>query len=636
MPSCKVELLHGIPLLEVGTAVIGSGSAALNAADCLHALGQTDVAVFAERVNCGTSRNAGSDKQTYYKISLAGDEADSVGALAADLYGGGGINGGVAYAMAANSARCFLKLCELGIPFPTNEYGAYVGYQTDHDRRRRATSAGPLTSKYMTEALEKSVRGKDIPILDGMTVFRLLTTPQGIAGFLCIDHARLNEPARGLTAVRANQVILATGGPAGCYEKSVFPHGQIGMSGMALEAGAAGANLQEWQYGLASVGFRWNVSGSYQQVLPRYVSVDENGAEREFLADALGNTRALQLTFLKGYQWPFDSEKIRESSLVDLLVYHENSTLGRRVYLDYRQNPAGLSGDFAALDAQTLEYLTNSNALQPIPLARLAKMNPRAIALYAENGIDLAKEMLEIGVCAQHHNGGLAVDANWQTSLPGLYAVGEAAGTFGAARPGGSALAAGQIGGLRAARHIAQGTAERGFPLEETIAECNTLLTQWAARLRPDAAGSALQTRAHFAAAMSRCAAQLRDQAQMQALAREIRAALAGFYENAVLQNPAELPALLQTRDTLQTQCALLDAMIHAAESVQSHGGALVVSPKGAEISPAIPLRALPHRALAENRLLITRRTGQKYRSEWQPVSPLPKPEDWFEAVYNK
>ena len=636
MQGCKGELLYGVPLLEIGTAVIGSGSAALNAADCLHALGQTEVTVFAERVSCGTSRNAGSDKQTYYKISLAGDEADSVHALAADLYGGGGINGDVAYAMAANSARCFLKLCELGVPFPTNEYGAYVGYQTDHDRRRRATSAGPLTSKYMTEALEKSVREKGIPILDGMTVFRLLTTDDGVAGFLCIDHARLNEPSRGLTAVHANQVILATGGPAGCYKKSVFPHGQVGMSGMALEAGAAGANLQQWQYGLASVGFRWNVSGSYQQVLPRYVSVDENGREREFLADALGNARALQLTFLKGYQWPFDSEKVRESSLVDLLVYHENITLGRRVYLDYRQNPAGLSDDFAALDAQTLEYLTNSDALQPTPLARLAKMNPRAIALYAENGIDLAKEMLEIGVCAQHHNGGLAVDANWQTSLPGLYAVGEAAGTFGAARPGGSALAAGQIGGLRAARHIAQVTAERGFPSEEAAAECNTLLTQWAACLHPKATGNALQTRAYFAAAMSRCAAQLRDKEELQALAQEVRAALERFYENAVLQSPTHLPALLQTRDLLQTQAALLDAMIHAAESVQSHGGALVVSPKGEAISPALSLRALPHRALTENSLLTTRRKGREYRSEWQPVSPLPKPEDWFEAVYNR
>ena len=34
---------------------------------------------------------------------------------------------------------------------------------------------------------------------------------------------------------------------------------------------------------MASVDFRWNVSGSFMQVIPRFVSVDKNGKEREFL-----------------------------------------------------------------------------------------------------------------------------------------------------------------------------------------------------------------------------------------------------------------------------------------------------------------------------------------------------------------
>ena len=48
--------------------------------------------------------------------------------------------------------------------------------------------------------------------------------------------------------------------------------------------------------------------------------------------------------------------------------------------------------------------------------------------------------MLEIRVCAQHHNGGVAVDGDWQTSVPGLYVCGEAACTFGKYLPGGTAL----------------------------------------------------------------------------------------------------------------------------------------------------------------------------------------------------
>ncbi len=108
----------------------------------------------------GTSRNTGSDKQTYYKLTLSGGAGDSVMEMANDLFSGGGVNGDTALAEAAGSVRSFIKLANLGVPFPTDAFGGFVGYRTDHDPRQRATSAGPLTSRYMTEALEDSVRRK--------------------------------------------------------------------------------------------------------------------------------------------------------------------------------------------------------------------------------------------------------------------------------------------------------------------------------------------------------------------------------------------------------------------------------------------------------------------------------------------
>lgn len=135
------------------TVVVGSGCAGLNAADWLAALGD-DALLVTENMLSGTSRNTGSDKQTYYKLSLAGDEEDSVGLMAQTLKHDD-VDGDLALCEAAGSAQCFLKLATLGVPFPVNDYGEYVGYQTDHDLRRRASSAGPLTSRYMTEALEK-------------------------------------------------------------------------------------------------------------------------------------------------------------------------------------------------------------------------------------------------------------------------------------------------------------------------------------------------------------------------------------------------------------------------------------------------------------------------------------------------
>ena len=145
-----------------------------------------------------------------------------------------------------------------------------------------------------------------------------------------------------------------------------------------------------------------------------------------------------------------------ESSLVDLLVHREIFGRGRRVYLDFRRNPAGLEDGFDLLPEEARDYLANSGALLDTPVERLAAMNPGALALYAAHQIDLKAEMLEISVCAQHCSGGLEVDRNWQTTVPGLYAAGEAAGTFGAVRPGGSALNSTQVGSLRAAEHIAR------------------------------------------------------------------------------------------------------------------------------------------------------------------------------------
>jgi succinate dehydrogenase/fumarate reductase flavoprotein subunit len=89
-------------------------------------------------------------------------------------------------------------------------------------------------------------------------------------------------------------------------------------------------------------------------------------------------------------------------------------------------------------------------------------MNAGAIKLYLDHNIDLYSEYLEIAVCAQHCNGGVDVDENWQSNVNGLYATGEVAGTFGVYRPGGSALNSTQVGSLRVAEHIAKKQVEDG------------------------------------------------------------------------------------------------------------------------------------------------------------------------------
>ena len=517
-------------VVRCNTAIVGSGAAGFNAADRLWQLGQHDIVLVTENRVGGTSRNTGSDKQTYYKLTLSGGDPDSVREMADTLFAGRCVDGDIALCEAALSTQCFLKLVELGVPFPRNRYGEYIGYKTDHDPRRRATSVGPYTSKQMTECLEAAVQAKGVPMLDKTQVIKILTNGGTVCGLLCLNTAA-QDAADHFTLIRCKNVIWATGGPAGMYADSVYPFSQYGATGLALEAGAKGKNLTEWQYGLASVAPRWNVSGTYMQVLPRVYSTAADGSdEREFLMDFFTDAYdMLSKLFLKGYQWPFDVRKVAHgSSIIDILVYLETCK-GRKVYLDYRKNPVDGAFSYEALLPEAREYLTRAGACFGTPIERLAHMNQPAIDFYRDKGVDLYTQPLEIALCAQHNNGGIGIDCWWQTDVKGLFAVGEAAASHGVYRPGGTALNAGQVGSTRAAQYIAarcQGDAPACFDTEAAaaLAEMGAL----ADACRADT-GNVRALWQHAAEEMSRCGAAIRDPAQIRAYGKQVKAQLAGF-----------------------------------------------------------------------------------------------------------
>ncbi len=642
--------------VTVHTLLIGSGAAALNCAEHLHELGVTDIAVVTDQLGGGTSHNSGSDKQTYYKLGIFGDVDDSPMELARTLTGGGMMHGDIAYIEALGSAPEFFHLVRNGVPFPYNEYGAYVGYKTDHDPRQRATSAGPKTSRFMVQHSLDQLHRNDTPILDRTEVIRLLTTGEGdekrVVGAVALDLDRLDAPDRGLIVFQAENVVMGTGGPGEMYEVSVYPEGQIGNHGIALEIGAAANNLAESQFGLASIGYRWNLSGTYQQVIPEYVSTDPDGGQpRDFLNDYF-QTTAQKATnvFLKGYQWPFHAARLQDygSSLVDIAVANERAA-GRRVFLDFTRNPSpiGDSGEFAIADLadEARTYLERSGANQATPYERLEHMNPASIEQYNEHGVDL-KDPLECAVCAQHNNGGLRASLWWESNIRHLFPIGELCGTHGV-RPGGSALNSGQVGGLRAAQRIANVYADEPMAPDQFRAavadqvadqadEIQRLLDASASAPAPDEVRADIQQRMTAHGAFRRDVSAIGD-AVAAAKALHARVTKEGMR----LAGPADLPAAIQNIHLALTHVAFLQTVQALIERGGGSRGGYMVLDEDGDLAVETPRgRELPHRsenqALRAEILETTLAGPGHFAVAPTAVRPIPDDPSWYETTWRR
>ena len=106
MPENHIKTACGIriPVYSCSLCVVGSGAAAWNGAHTARMEKDIPVFLVTEGVNMGTSRNTGSDKQTYYKLGLSGDTPDSVRAMAKNLFAGGSVDGDHALCEAAENA----------------------------------------------------------------------------------------------------------------------------------------------------------------------------------------------------------------------------------------------------------------------------------------------------------------------------------------------------------------------------------------------------------------------------------------------------------------------------------------------------------------------------------------------------
>jgi len=273
-------------------------------------------------------------------------------------------------------------------------------------------------------------------------------------------------------------------------------------------------------------------------------------------------------------------------------------------------------------------------------------MNPGAIELYRERAIDVATEPLEIAVCAQHNNGGLRGNLWWETSVNHLFAIGELNGSHGI-RPGGTALNAGQVGGLRAAQYIANVYTEPPMAVDDFLRIGETSLARDTEKIKthlhadatacaPSDALAEIQGRMTENAGIVRSEEGVGDAlSAAKALMKRIRR------EGLRIEDRAGVPAAMRVTHLCLAHLAFLEAITsYVARGGGSRGSYLIVDANA-------PLRVrtpsgeiLPHRdenpSLRDILLEVVPLPQDEFEVAKVPVRPLPQDDSWFESVWRE
>jgi len=338
-----------------------------------------------------------------------------------------------------------------------------------HSRHRIVTAGGDAIGREVHRVLRGAVAASQVQVLTGCVALDALTDDRGSVGGVLAGLAG-DDGGLWTGTVRARAVVLATGGFGQAYATTTNPAGVTG-DGLALAA-RAGAELRDLEF---------------VQFHPTVLWQDAAAGQCPLLTEALRGAGAI---------------------LVDAAgqpVMAGRHPLGdlapRDVVSAAMQQRMGLSSHLW-LDATGLGR------------AVLERDFPTVTALCRARGIDPVTEPVPVAPGAHYACGGIRADLDGRTSVPGLYAVGEAAstGVHGANRLASNSLTEALIAGRRTGERL--GRALPGSPGE--------------LRMPPAGAGVDPAYRPALARAMSRDAGVLRNRPGLERLTRTLAQVPAG------------------------------------------------------------------------------------------------------------
>ncbi len=278
-----------------------------------------------------------------------------------------------------------------------------LGREGGHGRERIVHALGDATGKEVMRAvIARAGEAPNLQVWENTCTIDLLTYQGSCRGALVWN------PQHGKTLVWAKQTVLCTGGAGQVYRETTNPDVATG-DGMAA-AYRAGAELRDMEF---------------MQFHPTVLYIA--GSSRNLMTEALRGEGA-HLVDRNGYRFMAEYDARGELAPRDVvslaIVGQMEKTRHPNVYLDLTH-----------LDAE-----------------RVRSRFPGIAAVCAEFNIDITRDRIPVRPGAHYMMGGVSVNAEGQTTLPGLWAAGEvtASGLHGANRLASNSLLESLVYGARA------------------------------------------------------------------------------------------------------------------------------------------------------------------------------------------
>jgi len=295
------------------------------------------------------------------------------------------------------------------------------------------------------------------------------------------------------------------------------------------------------------------------------------------------------------------------------------------------------------LDHEVYEYLFNSDAIKATPIERLQALNYQAMELFREHRIDLASEPVEIGVCAQHCNGGLKGNIWWESDLKHLFPVGEVNGSHGVNRPGGSALNAGQVGSYRAAQFISRryrmNPAGKEYFLSETMTEVGIELKKADLWLSSGSKGQNEEILKSIRKRMSENGSIIRNEKKIKKACDEAQELLKNIDHNCSASTVKEIAECFMLSNNCLTHLLFLEAIkTYILNGGRSRGSFIVektnLSENPGQVTVDLPYDLCNYDRDVEEKILEIRYLKEKIVTNPATVRRIPEQNLWFEKVW--